>query len=212
MQTYGKISRFTRRSLATDAVSELARSILHPALWWHKKKLKRACGGTQTIGMCCACATSCGELSSRIAPAVHYPERDAPLQHRPSGNSSPAMIEAYSMFCQCFVAEGLPATCFGFGHGRPIARVFVCAAPARARRSSRIRFASAPDTAHTVKGCCIDKNLFNSSYLEGKELSVRVKQRDAPVATSLQKHVSAQFTIFRVLPQSHRWRMLDSMV
>ena len=81
MQTPGKILRSTRRSLATDAVSELARSILHPALWWHKK-LKRAYGGTQTIGMCCTCATSCGELSSRIAPAVHYPERDAPLQHR----------------------------------------------------------------------------------------------------------------------------------
>ena len=36
MQTSGKILRFTRRSLTTDVVSELARSILHSALWWHK--------------------------------------------------------------------------------------------------------------------------------------------------------------------------------
>ena len=37
MQTSGKILRSTRRSLATDAVSGLARSILHPALWCLKK-------------------------------------------------------------------------------------------------------------------------------------------------------------------------------
>ena len=37
MQKSGKILRSTRRSLATDAVSELARSILHPALWWQQK-------------------------------------------------------------------------------------------------------------------------------------------------------------------------------
>ena len=69
MQTSGKILRFTQRSLASDAVSELARSILHPACGGIKK-LKRANGGIRTIQMCCTCATSCGELSSRIAPAI----------------------------------------------------------------------------------------------------------------------------------------------
>ena len=57
---------FHSESLAADAVLELARRILHPAVW-RQKKWKRACGGMQTIGMCCTCATSCGELSSRIA-------------------------------------------------------------------------------------------------------------------------------------------------
>ena len=67
-----------------------------------------------------------------------------------------AMIESYGELCQSLLVEGFPMPRAGCGHGRLIARALACAAPARARRSSRSRFASAPPTAHTVKGCCIE--------------------------------------------------------
>ena len=129
------------------------------------------------------------------SPRFHHAGSPRPTS---SGNSSPAIIEAYSTSCQRFLAEGLPAPFAGFGH-RPIATALACAAPARARRSSRSRFASAPDTAHTVKGCCIDKNLFNSSYLEGKELSVHVS-----IATSHHENVIIRAHIQAVHKRFHR--------